>query len=318
MATNESTVYAKTRQGFLPLTQRWRLRRDTYVPLGDTVDTREVEVAATRSDKEIKAFVRAHYLGSCGLIRRRFFVYWRGMRVGALVYAHPTHDGAITSVLPGEALESLELNRMFFLDVAPNGERVPSNIESHAISVAHRVLAREGFLGAITFSDPVKRPDPSEPGRYFFLGHAGTAFAASGARYLGRSSPEMLRIFKTTGHTLAPRTLAKARKGPGEKGYEGAIALLARYGADRVAPSDRAEREEWLRVWLEKLTFPLRHTGNFKFLFVLDKRIRRHVPEGLPYPKLIVSPDEIDRARAARLAALEGPLAPRLPAPESR
>ena len=38
--------------------------------------------------------------------------------------------------------------------------------------------------------------------------------------------------------------------------------------------------------WLPKLTQPMRHPGNHKYAWTLQRRDRRHLPDSLPYPKV--------------------------------
>lgn len=64
----------------------------------------------------------------------------------------------------------------------------------------------------------------------------------------------------------------------------------------RPAPLlDGEDSRAWLRHWLPLVTRPLRHPGNHKFCWPLDKAVRRHLarlePAG-PYPK------EVDRVDA--------------------
>jgi hypothetical protein len=38
-------------------------------------------------------------------------------------------------------------------------------------------------------------------------------------------------------------------------------------------------------VAAKRLCRPIFHSGNHRYLFALDGRLRRHLPKGLPYPK---------------------------------
>jgi hypothetical protein len=42
----------------------------------------------------------------------------------------------------------------------------------------------------------------------------------------------------------------------------------------------------WLGRWLPALTVPVRHPGNHKYAWALDRRGAGHLPAGQPYPKL--------------------------------
>lgn len=59
--------------------------------------------------------------------------------------------------------------------------------------------------------------------------------------------------------------------------------LLERHGA---APLENGDVGAWLARWLPALTRPLRHSGNHRYVWALDRRVRRHLPASLPYPKL--------------------------------
>jgi len=58
------------------------------------------------------------------------------------------------------------------------------------------------------------------------------------------------------------------------------------WGAIPLAPGE--DPLAWVQLWRAKLTRPMRHRGNHRFLWCLDKRRRREVLRfpTLPYPKL--------------------------------
>jgi hypothetical protein len=39
-------------------------------------------------------------------------------------------------------------------------------------------------------------------------------------------------------------------------------------------------------TWTVLTTRTFRHRGNHRYLWTLDRRLRRHLPEGVAYPKL--------------------------------
>ena len=43
------------------MNQRWRLRRDTYRPAGEVINTRAYEIAETHSDRVVREFIAAHH-----------------------------------------------------------------------------------------------------------------------------------------------------------------------------------------------------------------------------------------------------------------
>ena len=72
----------------------------------------------------------------------------------------------------------------------------------------------------------------------------------------------------------------------GEKGWLGAARQLQAYGAPVLGrwPSDSARRA-WATRWLGQLTTRVRHPGNHKYAWGLDRVTKRHLPQSLPYPK---------------------------------
>ena len=81
------------------MNQRWRARRDLYRPAGEVINTREYEIAETRSDRIVKDFIAEHhYLQTTPPARFRFCLYKREQLVGVAVFAHPTNDRTITGM----------------------------------------------------------------------------------------------------------------------------------------------------------------------------------------------------------------------------
>jgi hypothetical protein len=101
------------------------------------------------------------------------------------------------------------------------------------------------------------------------------------AHYLGRGTARTLRLLPD-GRVVSDRALQKVRAG--ERGWLAAPHLLSEFGASvPAAAAEREERLAWLAEWLPRLTRPLRHPGNFRYAWGLDRRVV--VPTGLPYPK---------------------------------
>ena len=42
---------------------------------------------------------------------------------------------------------------------------------------------------------------------------------------------------------------------------------------------------QWVREQVASRTRPLRHGGNLRYAWALDKRIRHRMPDSMPYPK---------------------------------
>ncbi len=261
------------RQLLLPFTQRWRERRDSYRPAGEPLRTAEYDVAAIRDTATAKDFVvRHHYAASYPAARFRYGLYRQGALVGVAVYSHPVSDRVLTSVFPGAAVESVELGRFVLLD------DVPANGETWFLARTFTLLKREGLVGVVSFSDPV--PRTALGGQTVFLGHVGTIYQAGNAVYLGRGVTQTLRLLPD-GRSLHHRAEEKIRNR--ERGWRYAAQTLVDHGADVL--TERDDPTEWLARWLPRLTRRLRHTGNHKYAWSLDPRVRRHLPPSRPYPK---------------------------------
>lgn len=256
-----------------PVTQRWRANRASYRPAGEPINTLRYEVAVIEDDTTAKQYVRAnHYSKSYPSARRRFGIYRGAQLVGVAVFSHPMRDRAITSVLPGAAGESLELGRLVLDD------SVESNGESWMLARCREVLRREGFIGIISFSDDHERTTLG--GQRIFGGHVGTCYQASNATYVGRGTRRTLKLLPD-GRVFSDRAASKIRSG--DRGWQYASAILVGYGAAEPPQGDD-ERRAWLDLWLARLTRPLKHAGNHKFVWALQKGVR--LPKCLPYPKI--------------------------------
>lgn len=259
--------------------QRWRLGRDSYRPAGEPIETRRYEVAALLDDATPRAFVEAHhYSGSYVAARRRFGLYRGEALVGVAVFSVPARAAAL-ACLPGEDLERAELGRFVLLD------EVPANGETWFLGRAFEDLRAEGFRGVVSFSDPYARR--ALDGRLVFPGHVGTIYQAHNAVFLGRSKPRALRLW-ADGTALHPRALAKLRSR--ERGWRYVVERLVERGAS--PPQDLGEGlDAWAATWLERLTRVVRHPGNLKYAWTLQRRDRRHLPASAPYPKACAFPE---------------------------
>ena len=252
--------------------QRWRDRRDSYRPIGETIDPRRYEVALIPDDTTAKGFVLAHhYSGSYPAARHRYGLYRGEGLVGVAVFSQPMQD-AVLRPLPGSPRDSVELGR-FVLD-----EDVPANGETWFLARAFELLRGEGVVGVVSFSDPEPRDDAK--GQITFLGHIGTIYQAFNATYLGRGTPRTLRLLPD-GTTLSDRTMSKIRRR--DRGWRYSAALLERHGVPALTAAEDAT--EWLRRAVASVTRKVRHPGNHKYAWTMQKRDRKHLPDSLPYPK---------------------------------
>lgn len=257
------------------LVQRWRERRHTFRPAREVICTSDFEVARLDDDRTARAFVEAHhYSRSFPAARWRFGLYRRGELAGVAVFSVPMQDAVITTCLPGDARDSAELGRFVLLDdVAGNGE-------TWFLARCFEELRRDGLVGVVSFSDPV--PRTRADGHRVFVGHVGTIYQAFNGVYLGRARPSTLRLLPDGG-VFSNRAQSKIRRH--ERGWRYAAAILERFGAAPLSASEDAAA--WLERWRAQLTRTLRHGGNHKYVWAVDRRARRHLPDGRPYPKQV-------------------------------
>ena len=258
-----------------PVVQRWRERRDLYRPAGETIVTAHYEVAPIPDDRTARSFIEQHHYSGCYVAaRRRFGLYWGGLLVGVAVFSVPM-QGAVLDRLPCPRDVSVELGRFVLLDL------VPANGESWFLARAFELLHREGFEGVVSFSDPL--PRTSADGAVIFGGHVGTIYQATNAVYDGTNRPHTIRLLPD-GTVISDRTIAKIRGR--EQGWRYASEQLVRAGAASLGEADDARA--WLAEWLPRLTRTARHPGKHRYLFGLDRAVRRALPKSQPYPKFDV------------------------------
>lgn len=256
------------------LNQRWRARRDSYRPAGEPINTARHDVSPITDDGPAKAFVLAHhYSASYPAARFRFGLFERARLVGVAVFSHPCNDRVLTGVFPGAARDSVELGRFVLLD------RVPGNGETWFLARCFELL-RGDVQGVISYSDPVARLDAA--GNATHPGHVGTIYQAHNGIYLGRARARVLRLLPD-GTTFSDRARQKLRAR--ERGWRYAAAALERFGAAPLAAGGDAAA--WLDTWAPRLTRPLRHPGNHRYAWALDRAARRHLPPSQRYPKMI-------------------------------
>lgn len=253
--------------------QRWNHRQDRYRPAGETIDVFKYEVSSIPDDTTAKKFVVTHhYSGSFPAARVRVGLYCQNELVGVAVFSQPANDLALRP-LPGSAKENVELGRFVLLD------SVPANGETFFLARAFEILRREGFAGVVSFSDPM--PRTSGEGRAVFGGHVGTIYQAFNGVYLGRSRPGSLRLLPD-GRVMHNRSLAKIRKM--DRGWRYAVEQLVDAGAPPILPDEEP------RLWVTRVTSSfartVKHPGNHKYVWGLNRASRKSLPSTLPYPKL--------------------------------
>ncbi len=255
------------------MNQRWRARRDSYRPAGEPIQTHAYEVASIPDDNTAKAFVVAHhYAASYPAARFRFGLYRRGQLVGVAVFSHPVNNAVLTNVFPVAANDATELGRFVLLD------DVPGNGETWFLARCFELLRHE-VVGVVSFSDP--EPRTTTAGRVVMPGHVGTIYQAFNGVYRGRGRADTLRILPD-GTVFNRRAMSKVRAH--DQGWRYAAAVLERHGA-APAPAHPRDAATWLAMWLPILTRPLRHPGNHRYAWALDRKLRRHLTPVDRYPK---------------------------------
>lgn len=252
--------------------QRWNNGRDSYRPAGETIVTSAYDVAPI-DELTAKRYVTAHhYSKTYPAARFRFGLHRGGELVGVAVFSHPSND-KVLAIFPGTPRESVELGRFVLAD------DVPANGETWMLARCFEQLRRESIHGVISFSDP--EPRTSADGSAVFPGHIGTIYQAHNAVYLGRATARTLRLM-ADGRVFSPRTASKIRNL--ERGWKYAVEQLVAFGAEKPRDEDLTS---WMNRELAKITRPLRHAGNHRYAWALDRSAARVLPKSLPYPKAI-------------------------------
>ncbi len=255
--------------------QRWSDRRGRYRPAGEPIQTRAYDIEKIPDDASARAFiVQHHYAPSLPPTRYRIGLYDRDGLAGVAIFSVPVNDASLRE-LPGHGLERIELGRFVLLD------RVPANGESWFLARCFELLRAEGLTGVLSNSDP--EPRTAADGRLIFCGHVGTIYQATNAVYLGRGTARTHHLLPD-GTVFSPRALQKLRAG--ESGWRYAAELLTAHGAPPL--TDFGDRLVWLRDWLPRVCRPLRHPGNHRYGWALNKRDRARLPASLAYPKVAV------------------------------
>lgn len=255
--------------------QRWTERRESRRPSGELIRPSAYDVVEFADDARPRAFVEHHhYSGTWCAARFRFGLYQRGELAGVAVFSVGASGAAHRAVWPTlDPREAVDLGRFVLVD------SVPGNGESWFLARCFSAL-RGRVTAVASCADPVART--SAAGAMVFPGHLGTIYCATNGRYVGRTNPSTLRLLPD-GTVLSRRAMSKLTCR--DVGWRYAAAALERWGADRLGPDEDAAA--WLRRWRPLLTRPLRHHGNHRYLWSLDRRRRREVltAAALPYPK---------------------------------
>ena len=257
------------------LCQRFTRRRQSWRPAGEVINTKEYFVEPIPDDTTAKKFVlEHHYAASYPAARFRYGLFHRvdGL-VGVAVYSQPWQHVAAAAGIPFDVGSVVELSRFVLLD------EVPANGESWFIGQTFHDLRNRQLSSVLSFSDPCPRDDLA--GNRIFRGHIGTIYQATNGRFVGLSKGRVIHLLPD-GQVLSDRVMTKIRKQ--ERGWEYGVELLMRHGADRPSGNLRT----WLTIWRERLGRKLRHPGNYRYVWALQRRLERWIPAGAAYPKVLL------------------------------
>lgn len=251
--------------------QRWRERRDRFVPNATSIDPDIHSVDVIDCYRQAKPFVETHHYSgsfpatrlSCGLFRNG--AAGRSEMVGVCSFAVPMNNASIPLHTGLEDyLSAVDLGRLVLLD------DVPGNGESWFVSRAFRLLRREKpeIISVIAYSDPVRRI--ADDGTIVMPGHCGMVYQALSAELRGRSTPRTDAVLPN-GRVASPRAISKIRSGDTGSAY--AERQLIEAGA---SPRQFGESPaEWIaRLKAEGIMRTRRHPGNLVYTFALTKAAR--------------------------------------------
>jgi hypothetical protein len=259
--------------------QRWTLGREHRRPAGEVIRASEYDVAPI-TGAVARAFVETHhYSRTCSPPAHPFGLHHRGALVGAAVFGPPASMNAHRAVFPSLAIDqAVTLGRLVLLD------SVPGNGESWFVARCFDLLRAKDIVAVESCADP--QPRTTIDGHRVHRGHVGTIYCALNGRHVGRTNAASLHLLPD-GSVLSNRAQGKiARR---ELNNAGPAAQLVRFGADPLPAEAPAEVAlTWLRLWRARLTRPMRHRGNFRYVWALSKRYRCEIEKlpRLPYPKI--------------------------------
>ena len=250
--------------------------RQTWRPHRELFNARAHDVTPLTGDVA-EAFVsRHHYAASCSPTAHPFGLYERGELVGVAVFGPLPSMNAHRKVFPTLATdEGVTLGRFVLT------ESVRFNAESWFVARCFDHLRERGVIAIESCADPI--PRRRADGTVIKPGHIGQIYQATNGAHIGRTNRATLRLLPD-GTCLSNRTQGKLVRG--ERGDGRAVTQLVRFGATPPAPGE--DLKEWLRFWRPRLTTKLRHPGNYRYLWCLDKRRRREVLrfDTHPYPRI--------------------------------
>lgn len=259
--------------------QRFTEGRESRRPAGELINPRAFDVGFIADNREAIAFVRRHhYIKRASPAAHRFGLYLRGTLVGVALFGPPASMNAHRAVWGRTGLctkRAVTFGRLVLTeDVAGNGE-------SWFIARCFELLADRGVTAVESCADPWERTD--EHGEVRFKGHLGIIYQATNGRHIGVTNPSTIHLLPDA-TVLSNRAQGKLTRG--ERGDDHPVTQLVEHGA--TAPADGEDVREWLCTWRDRLCRRMRHRGNYRYVWCLDRRRRREVLSHFPqltYPK---------------------------------
>ena len=283
--------------------QRWRERRERFVPGGSDFDPSVHSVDVINCWHQAKPFVETHhYSGSFPASRLSAGLFRNGAGgtselVGVCTFAQPSNNRSVRlrANLDHHG-KAVDLGRLVLLD------DVGCNGESFLVSRAMRLLRREKpeVLSVISYADPVKRRVAGS--QVVHGGHIGRIYQVMDALYLGRATPRTLDVMPDG---LVFNGIAKDKLFNDRTGTEYAIRQLVRAGAPE--PGSGADLKEWFEELKRRRFFTrMRHPGNHAYLFPMTRAARRAAADvaSFDYPTADLSaPFDVTELEIMRHAA---------------
>ena len=206
--------------------------------------------------------------GSLPAARFRFWPLPRRPVTWVAVFSVPCQNEVLTKVFPGDPMASIELGAWCSSTRwRSTVELVRLQVLANARSIGH---PRRGVLLRPHAADLYRRARGD-------AGHIGGIYQALGARFWGRAKP---------GSCGCSRTGPCSASGPCRRFVSARRAGIRGPPARRGGtPAPTEVNSVWLRIALASATRPLRHPGNFRYLFAVDRAVPTVYGPTLQYPK---------------------------------
>lgn len=257
--------------------QRWRDRREHFVPDATVINPAEFSVGAI-AERQAKAFVEAHHYSASFPASRLSVGLHRGARlVGVATFSVPMNNAAVPLHTGLESHRAgVDLGRFVLLDeVAGNGE---TWFLKRALSALRQ--EKPEVVAVVSYADPEPRLGPL--GEVIKPGHVGHIYQGLSAQYRGRARARFEHL-TPDGQLFSERALYKIKAR--DQGHAYAIDQLVRRGAPKPANDDLGG---WLAGLLAAGFITRRkHPGNHVYAFPLTRRAKSAAAPlpNLPYPK---------------------------------